>query len=87
MSSPIKKGDFIIPSHTDRPCVKLVARVVKVDGDAICARYITVGPYLSRCWARLEKVTRVTDFGVTLTLRGGRVWAEITGDSVIIATP
>ena len=75
-------GEYVIINEYDKPCTRLVAQVVSVEGDKVKARYITEGTTLRVCESSLSSVTPVSDFGVLLIFEGSRVSGIRNGESI-----
>jgi hypothetical protein len=81
-------GDTIILNDIDQPCGQLVAVVVKDDGEHYHCEYLNADArfdYYSKPpmrAGRLERATKLEEFGVKLCAADGRYWCEKVGESV-----
>ena len=88
-SRPFEVGEMLIVSYCEQPCAKLIAVVVDASesGDMCNWKYLNADPMLDYCnnqngFFRMEKATRVEDFGVKVMAHDGFYWCEKNGDSV-----
>jgi hypothetical protein len=82
-----KVGDAVILNDVDQPCGKLVAIVVKDDGTHYHCEYLNADPRFDHYSkppmraGRLERATKLEDFGVVLCVADGKYWCDQIGES------
>ena len=85
-SRAFKVGDCVILNHVEQPCGRLVCVVVKDDGEYYHCCYLNADPQLSSynkppMKNRLERGTKIEDFGVVIRAEGGVYWCEERSES------
>jgi hypothetical protein len=78
IGAEIKVGDHVIMNCHDRACTRLIARVVRVQGDEVIAEYITKNAQAGLVTGRIGEVLPVERFGVELVWMVGTVSAVRT---------
>lgn len=75
----LPKGALVIASMTDRPCCRLIAKVLKVDSDSnfVCV-YLTTGDIVRQ---PAEQLTPIANFGVTAIIEKNTIIVETGGVS------
>jgi len=82
----MNNGDIVIVGQSDRPCSEMAAIVRNVSGDTCYVRYLSVRkkdyPVMRR---HTENLTRITEFGMRLVIKGCEYFCEAQDDLECIA--
>jgi len=87
LSSDIAVGHCVIVNHVEKPCGKLVAVIVAIEGDKIRSKYLNADPILTQynnrgVVSRRETVTPCGSFGVDVIIDdSGTYWCQPVGPS------
>lgn len=76
------RGDLVTINHFDRPCTRLIAVVKSCDNGLVNAVYLTTGTILKKCYAPIENVTLISDFGVNAKIYDGVVSCDQMHQSI-----
>jgi len=80
-------GDCVIVNDIDQPCSRLIAVIVGQRGEFYDCQYLNADEVFNSCndppmQNRLERATRIEDFGVVLQAGIDNYWCEQVSNSI-----
>ena len=81
ITKKIKKGNLVILNECDQPGPRMIVLVTSVQEGVVYGKYISKDIKFKKPRSQLTYVTRVSDFGVRMSVIDGSLLVHVTGNS------